>query len=365
MKKLGLLLLAVLTCLVCLAQPEIKFENTTYDFGKIKEEGGKVTGKFIFTNVGNEPLELTNVRPGCGCTAANYTKGAIAPGEQGYIEATYNPYNRPGAFNKNIRVTTNEPRFTENDKATPHMIFIKGEVIKRPPTEFEKEGYTKSAGMVRIKEPDVAHNLLNTQVSIDPFYVRVFWSKPVTFTLEKTHDFISEIYRNFGAELMPGQEGFFVLKYDASKRNGFGQMKDGVTFLTNDSIEPVKHIHYANNIREDFSKLTAKQLKSAPVCEISTDSIGMGNFQKNTTRSEKLRVTNNGKSPLIIRSLETSAPMFSATANMMTIPVGGSAEITVTFKAPGRASAQNATLDIITNDPANSVRTVKLTAKVL
>ena len=364
MKKLGLLLLAILTCIVCLAQPEIKFENTTYDFGKIKEEGGKVTGKFIFTNVGNEPLELTNVRPGCGCTAANYTKGAIAPGEQGYIEATYNPYNRPGGFNKNIRVTTNEPRFLQDEKATPHMIFIKGEVIKRPQTEFEKAGYTKSAGMLRIKEPDVAHNMLNTQVTIDTFYVRNFWTKPVSFSLDK-QDFISEIYRNFGAELMPGQEGFFVLKYDAAKRNGFGQVKDMVTFQTNDSIEPVKRIHYANNIREDFSKLTPKQLKSAPISEITTDSIDMGTFQKNTSRSQKLQVKNTGKSPLIIRSLETSVPMFSASSNMMTIPAGGTAEITVTLKAPGRASSQNATLDIITNDPANPIRTVKLTAKIL
>ena len=56
MKKLGLLLLAVVACIICVAQPEIRFENTTYDFGKIKEEGGKVTGKFIFTNVCNEPL---------------------------------------------------------------------------------------------------------------------------------------------------------------------------------------------------------------------------------------------------------------------------------------------------------------------
>ena len=364
MKKLGLLLLAVLTCLVCLAQPEIKFENTTYDFGKIKEEGGKVTGKFIFTNVGNEPLELTNVRPGCGCTAANYTKGAIAPGEQGYIEATYNPYNRPGAFNKNIRVTTNEPRFIENEKATPHMIFIRGEVIKRPPTEFEQAGYTKSNGMLRIKEPNVAHNMLNTETVNDTFYVRNFWTKPVSFTLEK-QDFISEIYRNFGAELMPGQEGFFVLKYDASKRNSFGQKKDVVIIQTNDSIEPVKRIHYANNIKEDFSKLTAKQLKNAPVSVISTDSVNMGNLMKNTSRSETIRLQNTGKNPLIIRSLEPSIPMFTVTSNMMTIPAGETAEITITFKAPGRASTQNATLDIITNDPANPIRTVKLSAKIL
>ena len=365
MKKLSLFLLAVVVSLICVAQPEIKFENTTYDFGRIKEEGGKVTGKFIFTNVGNEPLELTNVRPGCGCTAANYTKGAIAPGQQGYIEATYNPYNRPGAFNKNIRVTTNEPRFLENDKATPHMIFIKGEVIKRPPTEFEKAGYTKSNGMLRIKEPNISHNMLNTEIVNDTFYVRNFWTKPVSFQLNKQQEFITEVYRNFGAELAPGQEGFFILKYDASKRNGFGQLKDMVIFQTNDSLEPVKRIHYAINIKEDFSKLTAKQLKNAPVCEITTDSINMGNIQKNTSRTQTFQLKNNGKSPLIIRGFETSVPMFSATSNLMNIPAGGTAEITVTIKAPNRASEQKATLDIITNDPANPIRTVKLSAKIL
>ena len=245
------------------------------------------------------------------------------------------------------------------------MIFIKGEVIKRPPTEFEKAGYTKSNGMLRIKEPNVAHNLLNTEVVFDTFYVRNFWTKSISFSLEKKNNYITEIYRNFGAELMPGQEGFFVLKYDASARNSFGQVKDMITFQTNDSIEPVKRIHYANNIQEDFSKLSAKQLKNAPVCVISTDSVGMGNLQKNTARSETLRVTNTGKSPLIIRNLETSIPMFSAASNLMTIPAGGSAEITVTLKAPSRASSQNATLDIITNDPANPVRTVKLSAKIL
>lgn len=365
MKKLSLLLVAVLAGLFCVAQPEIKFENTTYDFGKIKEEGGKVSGKFIFTNVGNEPLELTNVRPGCGCTAANYTKEPVAPGQQGYIEAIYNPYNRPGAFNKNIRVTTNEPKFLENDKATPHMIFIKGEVIKRPPTEFEIAGYTKSSGMVRIKEPDVAHNLLNTESVLDTFYVRNFWTQPVSIKMEKPLDYVSEVYRSFGAELQPGQEGFFVLKYDASKRNSFGQTKDQVTFATNDSIEQVKRVHYAVNIKEDFSKMTPKQLKNAPVCEVSTTTVNFGDMQKNASKTETFTIKNTGKTPLIIRGLETSNSLFKAKSNMMEIPTGGTAEITVSFKAPGRTITQNATLDVITNDPANSIRTITLNAKVL
>lgn len=365
MKKLSLLLVAVVTCIFCMAQPEIKFESTTYDFGKIKEEGGKVTGKFVFTNVGNEPLELTNVRPGCGCTAANYSKGAIAPGEKGFIEATYNPYNRPGAFNKNIRVTTNEPKFLENDKATPHMIFIKGEVIKRPPTEFELAGYTKTSGMLRIKEPDVAHNMKNTESVNDTFYVRNFWTKPISIKLDKAGEYVNEVSRNFGSELNPGQEGYIVLKYDAAKRNAFGQQKDMVTFITNDSIEQTKRVHYAVNIKEDFSKMTAKQLKKAPVSSVSAQEINFGDMQKNTSKTQTITIQNTGKDPLIIRKLEPSNSLFTANSSMMVIPSGATAEITVTFKAPSRPSTQNATLDIITNDPANPVRTINMVAKVL
>ncbi len=365
MKKLSLLLLAVMAGLFCMAQPEIKFENTTYDFGKIKEEGGKVTGKFIFTNVGNEPLELTNVRPGCGCTAANYSKGAIAPGEQGFIEATYNPYNRPGAFNKNIRVTTNEPRFLENDKATPHMIFIKGEVIKRPPTEFEVAGYKNGNGMVRIKEVNVSHNLLNTESVTDTFLIRNFWNKPVTIEFEKPSEFVSEVYRSFGAELLPGQEGTFILKYDASKRGRFGQLKDAITYKTNDSLEPTKRINYAVNIKEDFSKMTPKQLKNAPVSNVSATTVNFGDMQKNTSKAEVITLTNTGKNPLIIRNLESSNSLFKVSANTMEIPAGGSAEVTISFKAPGRSSVHNATIYIITNDPAHPVRTIQINAKVL
>ena len=329
MKKLSLLLVAVVTCIFCMAQPEIKFENTTYDFGKIKEEGGKVTGKFIFTNVGNEPLELTNVRPGCGCTAANYSKGAIAPG------------------------------------ATPHMIFIHGEVITRPPTEFELAGYTKTSGMLRIKEPDIAHNMLNTESVNDTFYVRNFWTKPISIKLDKAGEYVNEVNRNFGNELNPGQEGYIVLKYDAAKRNAFGQQKDMVTFITNDSIEQTKRVHYAINIKEDFSKMTAKQLKKAPVSSVSAQEINFGDMQKNTSKTQTITIQNTGKDPLIIRKLEPSNSLFTANSSMTVIPSGATAEITVTFKAPSRPSTQNATFDIITNDPANPIRTLNMVAKVL
>ncbi len=364
MKKLSLLFVLIAACVIGNAQPKIQFEKTTHDFGKIKEEGGKVTGKFEFTNVGTEDLLLTNVRPGCGCTAANYTKEAIAPGQKGYIEATYNPYNRPGNFNKNIRVTTNEPQFTDGSNTAPHMIFIKGEVLKRPATEFEKAGYTKTNGMARFFEPNVSHNVLNTESVLDTFKVRNFWKKPVSYEMNNTLECVSEVYRSFGKELQPGQEGIIVLKYDASKRNAFGQVKDMVVYTTNDSIEAKKLIHYAMNIKEDFSKLTKKQLKKLPVASYSITEYDFGKVQKNSQSSVDVVLTNTGKSPLIIRALSSSSSMFKQSASITEIPEGANSVIKVTFKANSRAGVNKATLEVITNDPNNPIQVINLKALV-
>lgn len=365
MKKLSFLILLVAAFVMANAQPKIQFDSQTYDFGKIKEEGGKVTGRFEFTNVGDSDLVLVNVRPGCGCTAANYSHDPVAPGQKGFIEATYNPYNRPGIFNKNIRVTTNEPQFREEGKSAPHMIFIKGEVIKRPPTEFELAGYTKTNGMVRFFEPNVALNLLNTEVSVDTFKIRNFWTKPVSIALDTKATYVKEISRSFGNEIQPGQEGFIVLQYDAKTRGSFGQMKDVITFTTNDSLEAKKAVHYSVNIKEDFSKLSAKQLKVAPIAVLNSSNYDFGQVQKNGQAKATFTLTNTGKSPLMVRRLDSSSGYFKVASEKSEIQVGESITITVTFKASSRAGAQKATLEIITNDPANPVQVIDLKAQIL
>ncbi len=364
MKKLSLVFMMVVAAVTAFAQPKIQFESNTYDFGKIKEEGGKVTGRFEFKNVGDSDLVLTNVRPGCGCTAANYSHDPIAPGAKGYIEATYNPYNRPGAFNKNIRVTTNEPKFQDGSNAAPHMIFIKGEVIKRPPTEFEKAGYTKTNGMSRIKEPNFTHNMLNTESVKDTVTVRNFWNKPVSYKLEPS-EYVTEVSRSFGNELKAGQEGTIVLQYNAAKRNAFGQMKDRAVFITNDSLEGKKSVFFAVNIKEDFSKLSAKQKKVAPVAVLSINEHDFGKVQKNGQQKILVTLSNAGQSPLLVRNLQTSTATFKASSSITEIPAGGKADITVVFKATSRTGAQNATLEVITNDPANPSQIINLRAQVL
>lgn len=84
----------------------IEFEETTHDFGNIKE-GAKVEHVFKFKNTGNVPLIVTAVQPSCGCTAPEWTKEPVAPGGTGTVSLTFDSSGKPGAQNKSATVKAN------------------------------------------------------------------------------------------------------------------------------------------------------------------------------------------------------------------------------------------------------------------
>ncbi len=105
------IILIVLAASVSYAQqsgPSISWDLTVFDFGVIEEKDGPQTAKFEFVNTGSEALYIISVRASCGCTTPEWSKYPIKPGEKGYVEAVFDPKNRPGKFNKSIIVTTNE-----------------------------------------------------------------------------------------------------------------------------------------------------------------------------------------------------------------------------------------------------------------
>ena len=85
--------------------PKIEFTSTTHDYGEIKK-GGDGNCEFTFTNVGNEPLILSNVRASCGCTTPSWTKAPVMPGKTGTIKVRYNT-NNIGGFSKRVTVNSN------------------------------------------------------------------------------------------------------------------------------------------------------------------------------------------------------------------------------------------------------------------
>ncbi|MCR5192777.1 MAG: DUF1573 domain-containing protein [Bacteroidales bacterium] len=85
--------------------PKITFSEQEHNYGNI-HKGGDGNCEFVFTNEGNEPLILSNVKASCGCTTPSWTKEPIMPGKTGSIKVRYNT-NNIGSFNKTITVTSN------------------------------------------------------------------------------------------------------------------------------------------------------------------------------------------------------------------------------------------------------------------
>ena len=99
-----------------------EWQSLTHDFGAL-EQNKPASHKFQFTNTGEAPLIITEVKGSCGCTVTEYSKEPIAPGESGFVKATYNA-KKTGVFNKTVRVTANV-------EGGPETLTIKGKVIEK------------------------------------------------------------------------------------------------------------------------------------------------------------------------------------------------------------------------------------------
>ncbi|MFY1048292.1 DUF1573 domain-containing protein [Chryseobacterium sp. GP-SGM7] len=84
----------------------IALSESNFDFGNIKK-GSKVNHVYEVTNTGTNPLIISEVKPGCGCTAPEFTKDPIMPGKKGKITLSFDSSNFDGAVNKYADVFAN------------------------------------------------------------------------------------------------------------------------------------------------------------------------------------------------------------------------------------------------------------------
>jgi len=98
----------------------ITWKSETIDIGEIPQSKPKDI-LFEFKNTGKTDVVISSVKASCGCTATDYTKTPIKPGETAKVTATYNAANK-GAFTKTVTVTTSA-------EEAPKVLSFKGTVI--------------------------------------------------------------------------------------------------------------------------------------------------------------------------------------------------------------------------------------------
>jgi hypothetical protein len=103
--------------------PKIVFNQTTYDFGKVKA-GTLIKFSFLVTNEGKQELVIHKVKASCGCTATKPAATHIKRNKSTEIAVEFNTTGRRGRQHKTITVISNDP-------TNPQIILnVQGELVK-------------------------------------------------------------------------------------------------------------------------------------------------------------------------------------------------------------------------------------------
>ena len=119
--KTRLLILSLLFAATGFAQSAVKFNQTSYNYGKIKK-GIHKSVIFSYTNETAKPAVIEFATAECGCNQPDYNQSPVLKGQKGTLKVTYTAPNE-GLFKKRVTV-----KFA-GEKAVTELV-IEGEVIK-------------------------------------------------------------------------------------------------------------------------------------------------------------------------------------------------------------------------------------------
>lgn len=97
--------------------PVITFDKSEHDFGEI-EAKTNVETEFSYTNTGDAPLVITDIKSSCGCTVPqDWSKEPLAPGDSGKFTVKFNGSGK-NKVSKTVTVTANTETGKETVKIT-------------------------------------------------------------------------------------------------------------------------------------------------------------------------------------------------------------------------------------------------------
>lgn len=126
MKRIVFFVATFVCGVVAYAQgPKIEFKTETIDYGTVVKGEDNGIRVFEFTNTGDAPLVVKDVKSTCGCTVPEKPKEPIMPGKKGQIQVKYNM--NPGNINRTVTVESN----AVNAQDGKSYLRIKGTVVQK------------------------------------------------------------------------------------------------------------------------------------------------------------------------------------------------------------------------------------------
>lgn len=109
---------------------EISFQNEKIDAG-IADGKKNVSVDFKFSNTGNIPLIITEVKGNCHCVQGKWSEKPIAPGDSSVITVSFDPAGVAGTYMRTLMVQSNATR--------PSIeLYVMGDIQRDPKEKLVK-----------------------------------------------------------------------------------------------------------------------------------------------------------------------------------------------------------------------------------
>jgi hypothetical protein len=359
MKKLILLFAGMFSlATVAMAQgPTLHFETTHHDFGRVKEDDGPVTYRFNFTNTGTSNLKLTQVQPACGCTTSQWTKDSVAPGKNGYVDATFDVNHRPGAFSKSITIYS-------NTNPTVSLLTFSGEVM--PHTKTLVDSFPYEQGNLRFEQNHLNFDRVTNENTDTVQYLTMINTSNSPIVIKELNN-LGAVYifaKNLPVTVPAHSKIKLPIHYNASQYKDYGIDYKEVKLITSDEKMPEKKVSLLADVHQYMPKMTDEEKAKAAKILFPENRHDFGDVKQGDVVTTQFPFTNKGKKDLYIYKVKTTCGCTVSEPEKSKLKPGESSNIKVTFNSSGKNGKEEKQITVYSNDPVNAEYTLKIVSNV-
>jgi thiol-disulfide isomerase/thioredoxin len=302
----------------------IKPDETTHDFGSVWV-GPPLKYAFKIKNEGDAPLEISKVKPSCGCTIAGDYPKKLDPGQEGEFPFSMMSTKLRGTFEKGITISSNDP-------STPELrLKLRGEVKRYV------EIVPASANFGKITGQEPQERIINITNNTD---------NPLKLTMVPPAD---SKFKYDLVEKTPGKQ--FDLHVTAAPPFAEGSLQSTLTINTN--------VDAQKDLQVDIQAVVPARLEVQPAVVTLTRPKTEG-APPAEGLSRVIKFTNYGKTPTKVLEATVDDPTVTVT---VTERKAGEAYTIQVQMPPGYAPPpEGRTITLKTDDAQKPVITVPIQA---
>ncbi len=332
------------------AQTKLELVQPVVDLGYMPEDTGDVLVKLKFVNVSTHSVLLQTPTSRGGVEIISWPKDSVKSRQQAEIVVLVNPYNRPGPFQRQVKVMVLPDSSVYDFEIRSYIVPSDKEFVNAlNETRFGSMVFTSNyIKCGQVKENERVEKTLKYKNTSD---------KAIVISLNKIKHPAYMTVTGLMATIPAHHEGELKVVIDYAKSNQLGVANEIIEIPVLNQPEIIIHV---------LSKVLPSAIQTAnkPILELLSQEIDLGELHDVEVKDTLITLKNVGFSPLVIRKIEVSHSSVEV-SKIAPIAVGASANLQIHFNARGLTGLEEKIITLYTNAPDKPIIKIKVKVKIL